>query len=278
MNKLAREQKMALSQMHDLGGCRAIMSCVDAVDRLASMYRGLEPDLFQSEGALKIYDYIRHPKPDGYRGIHIVGRYSARSESYEAWNGQRIEIQIRSRLQHAFATAVETVTTFTRTPLKFGGGPEEWRRFFSLMGSALALREGTPLVADTPSTQKALARQLRRASQSLNVKRKLQTWADALRAVPRRHVRGANWLLMVLDVDKSSVSVVGFVEAEKARVALARIEQRPGIGDRFDAVLVWVPSARHLKAAYPNYYADTREFMAALDMILKVEKAASGAL
>jgi hypothetical protein len=40
------------------------------------------------------------------------------------------EIQLRSRLQHAWATTVETVDTFTRQAIKTGGGKAEWRRFF----------------------------------------------------------------------------------------------------------------------------------------------------
>jgi hypothetical protein len=131
MNKLVREPRMKLSQMQDLGGCRAILSSVKEVERLYEIYKGSET-LFGSSTQPKCYDYIRHPKPDGYRGIHIVGRYTAHIDSREPWNGHRIEIQARSRLQHAFATAVETVTTFTREPLKFGAGPVPWRRFFSL--------------------------------------------------------------------------------------------------------------------------------------------------
>jgi hypothetical protein len=40
MNKLLREPTMKLSQMQDLGGCRAIVSTIEAVDRLYEMYRG----------------------------------------------------------------------------------------------------------------------------------------------------------------------------------------------------------------------------------------------
>lgn len=90
MNKLTREPNMKLSQMQDLGGCRAILSDVSALDALYGMYRGDEP-LFDSESSLKCYDYVRHPKVDGYRGIHIVGRYHARAPSRDAWNGQRIK-------------------------------------------------------------------------------------------------------------------------------------------------------------------------------------------
>jgi ppGpp synthetase/RelA/SpoT-type nucleotidyltranferase len=116
---------MQLSQMQDLNGCRAIVADVKGVDDLYAMYRGDEP-LLRGEGSLKCYDYIRNPKEAAYRGIHIVARYRARVASREPWNGQRIEIQPRSRLQHAFATTVETVTTFTREPLKFGAGPVNW--------------------------------------------------------------------------------------------------------------------------------------------------------
>ena len=147
MNKLARESDMKLSQMQDLGGCRAIFSSVSAVNAVYRMYD--QPQ--QEEGSLKSYDYIARPKEDGYRGIHVVARYRPRLAERAHWNGQRIEIQLRTKLQHAFATAVETVTTFTREPLKFGGGPSEWRRFFSLMGSVLAIQEQTPLVENTPS-------------------------------------------------------------------------------------------------------------------------------
>src|SRR5258708_5981259 len=72
LNKLAREPRMKLSQMQDLGGCRAIMSNIDSVDRLYELYRESDDDLFQSEGVMKCSDYIRNPKQDGYRGIHVV--------------------------------------------------------------------------------------------------------------------------------------------------------------------------------------------------------------
>jgi ppGpp synthetase/RelA/SpoT-type nucleotidyltranferase len=137
MNKLVREPNMKLSQMHDLGGCRAIVSDMATVRRLYNLYGG-DCGLFE-RGRFKCYDYIQNPKSDGYRGSHVVGRYEARAVTNEPWNGQRIEIQLRTQLQHAFATTVETVTTFTKQPLKFGAGPDEWRRFFSLVGSAFAL-------------------------------------------------------------------------------------------------------------------------------------------
>ncbi len=266
MNKLVREPKMKLSQMHDLGGCRAILSDVAAVDRLYDLYRGGGRLVFDDEGATKFYDYIRNPKDDGYRGIHVVGRYAARYVHREPWNGLRIEVQIRSRLQHAFATTVETVTTFTREPLKFGAGPAEWRRFFSLMGSALAIEEGTPPVKGTPHYEDELIRELRDATSTLRVRQRLRGWANALQALPRRNVKKFKWLLLVLNLNANTIKVTGYPERQKASEAIAAIEKqkRPEL----DAVLVSVDSARDLRSAYPNYYADARQFIAALTKVL----------
>jgi hypothetical protein len=263
MNKLAREPQMQLSQMQDLGGCRAILSSASSVQQLFELYRGGDSLLFDSEGSLKCYDYVSRPKPDGYRGIHVVGRFSARSEHRDSWNGYRIEIQLRSRLQHAFATAVETVTTFTRQPLKFGAGPAPWRRFFSLMGSALAIREGTRLVPGTPSDPDELVKELRDAARSLKVRQRLKAWSDALQSLPRRNVDNFQWLLLVLDLKANTINVTGFSDGQRASEAVAEIEQRKF--KDLDAVLVWVNSARDLRAAYPNYYADTSQFLKALN-------------
>lgn len=267
LNKLSREPKMKLSQMQDLGGCRAILSSAAAVERLFDLYKGDDTtgDLFSDEGSLKYYDYIRNPKEDGYRGIHVVGRYRARTDHNEPWNGHRIEIQLRSQLQHAFSTAVETVTAFTRHQLKFGGGPASWRRFFVLMGSALAMREGTPLVIDTPADRAVLVKELKDLSRELKVRQRLRGWADALRIVKRRSIGQFKWLLLVLDTSAGTIRVSGFDDRIRADAAVSALEKSPEI----DAVLVWVQSAKDLRAAYPNYYADTREFVNALDSALK---------
>ena len=267
LNKLAREPRMKLSQMQDLGGCRAIVPDVAAVDRIFDLYRGPQ-DFFESEGSVKCYDYIRRPKDDGYRGVHVVGRYHAKVPHNEPWNGHRVEIQLRTGLEHAFSTAVETVTTFTRHPLKFGGGPEEWRRFFALTGSAFALREETPHVPETPSDLAELTRELRDITKALKVRQRLAGWARALRQLRRQNVSQFQWLLLVLNLTNNTIEVTGFSTRAKAARALDAIERRKR--EDLDAVLVWVNSVRDLKAAYPNYYADTGEFINALNQALRV--------
>jgi hypothetical protein len=266
MAKLRREPKMKLSQMHDLGGCRAIVATTRDVRRLFSHY-DQPAHLFPAARLPKVFDYIRYPKEDGYRGIHIAARYQAKGQSGAAWNGQRIEIQLRSRLQHAFSTAVETATTFTGMPLKFGGGSSSWRRFFALIGTAIAMREESPPVPGTPTDSAQLISELRGLTNSLKVRALLTKWSDALRQLPSQSTTDARWFILALDTRENTIKVTGFAEARKATEEYGKIEQRRGPG--LDTVLVSGVRLDQLRSAYPNYYSDTHDFIAALDEALQ---------
>jgi (p)ppGpp synthase/HD superfamily hydrolase len=132
--KLRLMPRLRLSQMQDIGGCRAVVRSVGAVVALHGLYR--ESQI--KHRYLHHDDYIQTPRASGYRGVHLIYRYY--SDKNPAYNGLKIEMQLRTRLQHAWATAVETVGAFKDQPLKSGLGDEQWLRFFALMGSILAMR------------------------------------------------------------------------------------------------------------------------------------------
>ena len=69
--KLERFPKMTLSQMQDIGGCRAVLYDVGEVNQLVQSY--LDSDLKH-----KLHtndDYITNPKDTGYRGRHLIYQY-----------------------------------------------------------------------------------------------------------------------------------------------------------------------------------------------------------
>jgi ppGpp synthetase/RelA/SpoT-type nucleotidyltranferase len=103
--KLRRFPTMQLSQMQDIGGCRAIVSTIAEVESLIARHKGSDI----RHKLVKETNYIQYPKESGYLSVHLVYRYySDKSHNY---NGLQIEMQLRSALQHAWATAVETVGT-----------------------------------------------------------------------------------------------------------------------------------------------------------------------
>src|SRR5690348_9890038 len=103
---------MKLSQMQDIGGCRAVVASLSDVSRLVKHYKASD----MKHKLLNEDDYITAPRKSGYRSYHLIYRYF--SDKKSSHNGLRIEVQIRSQLQHAWATAVETVGTFIRQALK----------------------------------------------------------------------------------------------------------------------------------------------------------------
>src|SRR5690606_10212353 len=123
-------------------------------------------------------NYIDEPKKDGYRSIHLIYRYE--NDIAPEYRGLSIELQLRTRLQHAWATAVETMGTFLGQALKSGQGEAEWRGFFTIAGAAIAIVEGTaPVPGFEAYSRNAVFSKLSNAEAKLRVLEKLRGFAIA---------------------------------------------------------------------------------------------------
>jgi putative GTP pyrophosphokinase len=142
INKLDRYPAMQLTTMQDIGGVRAVVSTVEDAEKLAEDYRTNKNFLHE---LIDQKNYIANPRSeDGYRSVHLIYRY--KNERNPGYDGLRLEMQIRSRLQHKWATAVETMGTFLGQALKSRQGDKEWIDFFAIISSAFAHSEDRPLV------------------------------------------------------------------------------------------------------------------------------------
>ena len=261
--KLRRFPNMRLTQMQDIGGCRAILPRVPQVEKLAALFKQSDTKNPRGRHPLAHYDdYIEKPKEDGYRGVHLVYRYYSESKKHRVFNDLKIEIQLRSRPQHAWATAVETVDMFTGQALKSDRGQRDWARFFALMGSAIAMRERRPIVPGTPTDPTVMVRELRELVQKLKVEAKLETWRHSLkRWMPK--ASGILLYLVFLDVGRSVYQITPFKFGNllRAQEAYAEMEKKVGDNPGSQAVLVSVEDLSLLRRAYPNYFLDTRLFL-----------------
>ena len=130
--KLRRSRHMQLARMQDVGGCRAVLPSTGSV---RNVVRRFERSRTNHE-LLRRYDYMTQPRASGYRGVHLVYGYRTKRERNTVYNGMRIEIQLRSRLQHAWATAVETVDTFSGSPTRACSWPPSGRRLADCLTAA----------------------------------------------------------------------------------------------------------------------------------------------
>lgn len=186
-------------------------------------------------------------------------------------NGLRIEVQIRSQLQHAWATAVEAVSTFTEQALKSGIGEKRWKRFFALMGTTIALRENCPVVPDAPTNQVDLVAEIRQLYQQLQVEMVLMgitATVDMVKVEPE-----AQAYLLVLDADKKRLEIKSYKANEMANASqeYLLVEEQYADNPKVQTVLVSVDSVANLQNAYPNYYLDTGEFLKAVQLAISDE-------
>ena len=261
--KLKNEPWLKLSQMQDIGGCRGVVSSVEQVRQLVTAF----VDSKMKHELLREDDYITTPRASGYRSHHLVYKYY--SDRSDHWNDLRIEVQIRSQLQHAWATAVETVSAFTGQALKASQGDDDWRRFFALMGSEMAIHEGTPLIDNTPPDRRSLVRELKKHAKSLNIVATLTAYRNTIEEIVPAAPRNIRCFLIHRD-STERVQVSGYRDAERGRAYTDYnlVENTTRADPLADVVLVRVESLAALRRAYPNYFLDTEVFLGEVKRVL----------
>ncbi|MEL5596355.1 RelA/SpoT domain-containing protein [Serratia ureilytica] len=258
------DNAIKITRMQDIGGCRAI---VKNIEQLKDLHEKLKKSR-STHKIIKENDYLT-PKQSGYGGVHLVYSCFEGNDDKYPWRKTKIEIQLRTELQHAWATSLEIIDTLENIRLKTSNeGHEEWRRFFYICGCLVAHDEKACLLA--PDQIIAYEEELKALEEHLSVRKKLGTYVTALnittdarlkKQLPKNH-RGY-YLVTMQNVDekqkKFTVSVEPFriSQAEEALDALKRDDANPDI---LIAVLLAADNLRSLKNAYPNYFGSTNQF------------------
>lgn len=266
--KLIRFKTMQLSRMQDIGGLRSVLDTLEEVRKLETRYlsSGLIHELVSKK------DYIENPKKSGYRSIHLVYRYINTLEP--SYDGLLVELQIRTKLQHIWATAVETVGTFLQHSLKSSEGPKEWLVFFALVGSAFAFIESTPQVPGFEElTKNETIDKIEKEALKLNLFEKLSAFTIAAGHISfnKKKSRTHYYHLVVLNIKEKKVSIKSYSKKSLnvASNAYKNIEKEIIKGAPLQAVLVSTGTIGTLRNAYPSYFLDTKEFISKLRELIQ---------
>lgn len=265
VKKLEREVTMNLWTMQDLGGCRVVVCNTNDVYEVAKNYKASRVRHILK----KEYDYIQQPKKSGYRSYHMVYQYQ--SDTKETYNrNMLIEIQIRTLLQHLWATAVETMGLFTKQTLKASKGDKETLRFFALISSLFAIRENMPQVPDTPEKLEDIVEEIKKLDNQYNFLGMLSAIRVAVdHADETKCEKRSGYCILILNYSTRRLRMKFYKpsQIDKATKEYNQIENTRN-EDKIDAVLVSVSSFGALKAAYPNYFSDIEEFVVTITKLL----------
>lgn len=252
------QRPITLYQMQDIAGCRAIVRSMKEVDRIAGYYAsGSSQHVVQKED-----NYISNPKNDGYRSRHIILKYSGNDERY---NRQTVEIQLRTRIQHAWSTAVESVGLIRGENIKGGEGDDDWRRFFVLMSTEFSYEEGSPLPSVCSLSREEVRKEIKDLSKRIKAVSTLEKYKQAIKYADWYEHPGARYYLLQFDNETKGINVRAFFNYEDG--ASVYVEQERS-NKKANTVLVEVNKVNDLKKAFPNYFLDVSAFTEKLKSIL----------
>jgi ppGpp synthetase/RelA/SpoT-type nucleotidyltranferase len=258
IRKKLRKIAVNLDKIQDLGGCRVILPTIEDVRLFSEEWcaRG-------QHHLRKPDDYIVKPKSSGYRSLHLKLDYA--DEKYAAFLGRRIEVQVRTHLQHTWATAGEAVGLYRNEDLKAGQGDPEWLRLLYLMASEFAEAEDCPEIPDAPPSPER-REEIREFDRKLNATEILDRLSHAFRFTDE-YVMEKEYRFLLIQYDHAAEKVVvkGFVNAPEGARSYDTAESAQSI----DAVLVSLDRLKNLKAAFPNYFGDVQLFREQLRHITK---------
>lgn len=252
-----------VSAMHDFAGCRTIFETLeDLNDFMAYMHspavaRNVRHELRYPPDK---YNYIEKPKFTGYRGIHDVYKHlprgSNRVESAKPWDGLLVEVQYRTRAQHAWATAVEISDMIDGERTKFEMDQSKRGLFFAIASEIIARKhEGIGKAFETISIGQ-LQDKLQELEDELGILQRL----SVLKQFEDEELLGTHNVLNIFKKDDGELDLE-VTSYALASDAIAKASQLEASGTSVNAVYVRADNPKQLRSAYRNYFNDPVDFV-----------------
>lgn len=250
-NKLHRLPGMQLARMDDVAGCRLIFRNLRELEEFRVEFHRARFKHKIRHNPDK-YNYIESPKPTGYRGIHDVYEYDVNSKAGKNLTGLYIEIQYRTLVQHAWATAVEVIGFITESQPKFQQGDNRYETAMALASEILArAHEGMKGPFPNLSNTDLLSNFLE-IDQELALIQTLSGLSQAKTDISNKRNTILNFS------EDGSLEIKSFRDATDALRALFELEKQ---FPKNDIVLVRADTSDEVRIAFRNYFSDAREFI-----------------
>ena len=266
-DKLDKKEDMKLGGLNDIGGLRFVFPDISLVNKAIQILVENQIESFELLNDPEKYNYIERPAPSGYRSVHLVFKHNSSDERYD---GLRVELQLRTKLQHDWATAVESGEIITGMALKNSEGPDDWLNFFKISSALFSIKEGRAVRPEFLGCDKiALCNKLIAIESNSRCLDLLKAFKAALLSIESKKYNQEYYLLNV-DYDKRIVNVTSYSKDEFVIASQEYAKLECGIENQKNAVvLVSAKSLKELRDAYPSYFIDTTEFLNEMDSFLK---------
>ena len=252
-DKLTCHSKMQLSRMDDVAGCRLIFNTIDELYAFRTQIHNAKRMKHRLRNDPDKYDYIQHPKQTGYRGVHDVYEYNGKKGANQKCNGLNVEIQYRTRIQHAWSTTVEIIGLITENQPKFQRGEDRRYEQAMVYASEILSRAYENMYGPLPDlSNDELVRRFIALNDEIHLIQRLKGLNSTNTEISKK--KNA---ILIFKPD-GELEVKTYKDATEALTALFILEKEV---THDDIVLVRADTSQEVREAYKNYFSDAREFI-----------------
>lgn len=270
INKLERptldggktDNRIKFTRMQDIGGCRAIVKNIKQLNELRTKLENSR----SVHKIIRVNEYLI-PKESGYGGIHLIYSCFEDSKTDNPWKKLKIEVQLRTELQHHWATSLEIIDIVESLNLKTSSGNHyQWRKFFSCAGTLVAHKEGANVldpdeyfqtVCGMLSAEMAISAITTLARSALSIES--ATSEISLGRFPKSTT--GMFLLDFFIEDKKLNTRIRHYNSRNIDNALTDYAESESNEKVNLSVLLSAEDAMNLKKAYPNYFGSSSQFI-----------------
>ena len=277
ISKLCRPEKPKLDRIHDIAGTRIIFENIKSLEDYIDILENTELVNFKEKinEDKNRYNYIKNPKSDGYRSIHKVFYYSSNipystlnEKSFNLEN-KKIELQLRTRLQHIWATTVEIYDIINKSNIKTGTHNKLETKEGLFFKKCSLVFEG--IESNDVEKIKININEIFRDKDLVEIYNRLKGIKNIKNIQLPKTLGSDEVFILITDLNKGKTTFFTTDPIEKndkqdtflINASYRRLEEKNTKGE-YILLLLTLGDIKKLKKVYPNYFLNTNEFISIL--------------
>lgn len=265
IDKLRRPNSSKLERIQDIAGCRIIVENKNSLLYILNKLDGVQ--ILGDFVNTKKYNYIENPKKDGYRSVHYVFSYSQKKD--RLYN-KKIELQVRTNIQHIWATTLEIYDIIDNSNIKSGtyNKLKTWEGLFFKRCSLIF--EGVET-----NNRKTISKNINKIFKNkhyIKIFERIKK-IDIVQNITLPKTLKKNEKLILITYTKEKRTTFFTTDSEDANSINAvyrMLEEKNNNGD-YILLLLTLEDIKKLKETYPNYFFKTKTFIEYLEKLKKEE-------
>ena len=277
ISKLCRPEKPKLDRIHDIAGTRIIFENIKSLEDYIDILENTELVNFKEKinEDKNRYNYIKNPKSDGYRSIHKVFYYSSNipystlnEKSFNLEN-KKIELQLRTRLQHIWATTVEIYDIINKSNIKTGTHNKLETKEGLFFKNCSLVFEG--IESNDVEKIKININEIFRDKDLVEIYNRLKGIKNIKNIQLPKTLGSDEVFILITDLNKGKTTFFTTDPIEKndkqdtflINASYRRLEEKTTKGE-YILLLLTLGDIKKLKNVYPNYFLNTNKFISIL--------------